>query len=861
MVKKIKKSPDKLNDIESGKLKFFLSRCNLLDVLGEKQLSLSWILYLITQKLKNSYSFLANQLCSVIKKPKDVTELLGNLDDFNKEFANELKNVLKRNPPDNVLINNSWKLVIEHVIDKPSELSKQKWENILARIERDEEIKDHLDDIVEYLRPRVVISKPDESKQNAQEIENLIETKFLSQWYVLTNKLMEILTKNTDTDTINELLSKLTVSLRKSLKIAVIAGKELNELYGTADSQIRSIAEHQIDETRIGFYTIARVIADCWEHLMKLDFNRAIEFVEEWRKSEFRLERRLALFASKNKSILEDIVIDQLMSLDVYDFLLASSSVEVFRLIEVRWPDFSQEQRDNIEGRILAFFTPEFTSEKYETNVKFLCFDLLGHMNRINLPLSKKSINFLKEIRDSYPDWELRDIEHAGFQYMYLSKELESNQISAELELRKWYNKCYEYPKKALAELKSKKIPRNTLIYFWSIFLLIAPKVQSQNEIDTILNAVEKFSSGLFSNLRLEISKWLAQSMMNIREEKIWEIFDRIAEKDILVTSLDQTKVGTIQECSTEFLAEILIQLVSQTPSKETVDPRVLDNLETLLERNKEPGHLFKVRLSTFLPRLFERFPDLMRKKIIPLFDWSKDVAKEFWLAQVGNEGLFTQDLFALVKSDFVQIIEQTELENDLFEFFVKQLVEMAISNKLCNIDFDITFPEIRKLLKNSGKKSLPLVAFELLDELHQVKAGDIPAHWTKVVGPVFSGIWPLDTKKQTANANDALIKLICDIKTKTAFLNACSTVSRFIQTSKSQSTMSIRTLADLGSRRVNFAPKQILDLLGCVIGEKPTKQYSELCILLSQIKKGDSRLEDSKEFQRISRLVSNIPH
>ena len=267
-----------------------------------------------------------------------------------------------------------------------------------------------------------------------------------------------------------------------------------------------------------------------------------------------------------------------------------------------------------------------------------------------------------------------------------------------------------------------------------------------------------------------------------------------------------------------------------------------------LLERTGDIGHSFKVRLSSFLPRLFEKLPELMSNEILPLFNWEKQ-GEEFWSAQVGNDGLLSQDLFSLLKTDFVQFIDQENLDSDLFEFFIKQLVKMAVSNQSCNVDFDIKFSEIRKLLRRAGERSLPIVASELLNELNRVAPSDRSAHWSKVVGPVFNGIWPLDTIKQTARANDSLIDMICKLKSKTVFLDAYSTVSRFVQTNKSQSTLSINTLAELGSRQINFAPKYILDLLSCVIGEKPVKQHRELSMLLTKIKKWNQDLRIQRNF------------
>ena len=902
MVDDIQINPYNLSKFEQERLIFFLSQSNLSDVLGQKNLTISWILFLITLKLKGTDNFLAGQLVSKVTKPSEVAELLKELDNlkeskklnyldvFSLGLIKELKKILKHNQFENELVNKFWQLLIQFIIDNSSELSEKNWENILLRIKQSHKVDDILDEVVEYLRPRLIIQKNySKDGQKVDKLESLILTDFRNQWFVVSDEFIQRWINSVDKATTYKLLQKLSGCLVKSLEIAVIAGEELKNEDGKIDIQVRSVAKHKLNTNRTGFFTIVRVIADVWRFFAVIDPNKARNFVNSWMESEYRLMRRLALFASAEKMVSEEIVCQILTNITSYEFFLASSSVEVYRLIDARWKDLSIEQREKIEKRIVSALNSEFVNTEHKELMDSLCFNLLGYLERIDPPLSDFLEVSLKTIKESHPEWEFFPKEYAGFHYRNYSENpepdlvdiedeesvnrfiigtIESGKINHWILERNWRNICIVYPLKTLRALIQQLDYGNYLTEFWSIFLSNVSDFQ-KFEIDQVLNSIEKFPVEIFDKLRIDIAQWLAVSIGAYTEidGKFWKIFNLIAEKDQSTIKIEPvrytyrlTNTPFIEKHSSVFLAEILIQIFSRIPVSDPVDSKILENLKLLLSIESQGGHPTRVKLAKFLPTLFNRFPDLVRKEIIPLFDWDNDKAEDFWMSQLGNEGLFSQELFELLKSDFVQISDQQKKVNSkLIVFFAKQLISMAVSNQSCNRPYAIDNSEIRKLLKDSGKYRLPIFANEFLNVLKDAQIGDRSTHWETIVGPVYKGIWPLDKELRTPKTSQLLIELICE--SKTAFRDAYSIVSRFIAKTEKQFTVAITHLSKLDDDCINNAPKEVLDLLDYSIGTKPKSQYFELKTLLNRIKETNPNLEDSMKFQRISRLVSRIPH
>ena len=285
--------PEDLSKFELERLTFFLRESNLSDLLLEKKLTISWILFLITLDLKDPNNFLTHQLVTKVNKPSEVAELLNELgklkdsknlsylDVFSSKFTNELVSILKVHQSENELVNKFWQILIQFVADNDFELSEKNWENILLRIKQNDKIDEILDEVVEYLRPRVMIQSNFVAEdQEIKKIEDLLFTDFQNQWFVVSDEFIQKWVNGANKTTTSKLLQKLSRCLERSLEIAVIAGEELKNRDGKIDSQVRSVAKHKLNTIRSGYFTIVRVIADVWKYLAVIDPDKASNYCE-----------------------------------------------------------------------------------------------------------------------------------------------------------------------------------------------------------------------------------------------------------------------------------------------------------------------------------------------------------------------------------------------------------------------------------------------------------------------------------------------------------------------------------------------------------------------------------------------------
>src|SRR6185295_19177634 len=73
---------------------------------------------------------------------------------------------------------------------------------------------------------------------------------------------------------------------------------------------------------------------------------------ERWRRSDFRLVRRIALFAAADPAVPSAAAANMLLEIPQGELFLTNSSVEVYRLIKARWNDFTVADQTKIGRRL-----------------------------------------------------------------------------------------------------------------------------------------------------------------------------------------------------------------------------------------------------------------------------------------------------------------------------------------------------------------------------------------------------------------------------------------------------------------------------------------------------------------------------
>ena len=160
-----------------------------------------------------------------------------------------------------------------------------------------------------------------------------------------------------------------------------------------------------------------QVTAELWLRLAHKAPQMALDFVQGWRASQYRLLRRLALFAGAHPIVAPQAAADILIETPSAELFLCGSSVEVCRLIRGRWNEFPLKKRQTIlrrlrEGPAQVAFRD---AAEVDSVIDRCRFDILGAMERDALDIGKKGVMLLRRIRARRPEWQMRPPEQAGF--------------------------------------------------------------------------------------------------------------------------------------------------------------------------------------------------------------------------------------------------------------------------------------------------------------------------------------------------------------------------------------------------------------------------------------------------------------
>jgi hypothetical protein len=306
------------------------------------------------------------------------------------------------------------------------------------------------------------------------------------------------------------------------------------------------------------------VLAELWTRLLRKDAALALPFVALWQQSEFRLVRRLALFAAADPAVPTSAAADVLRTLPLGELFLTNSAVEVFRLIRSRWAYFSAADREAIERRIAegppaGWFKEGSEKERLIDRARF---DLFGDMERAGVPLGRQARAVLEEVRTRWPQWELRPAEQAGFHIWtegasgivgdpaklggisddeLVSAAKEAADTAGFMEGDAWQTLCQTEPLRALRGLAAEADKGQWPAWAWRPFLRAAPKIEDPNASTAIAQLLLRWPLPSFNETADTASWWIDEKAAALDESLLWPLWDRIA--DVVTRAADEKEV------------------------------------------------------------------------------------------------------------------------------------------------------------------------------------------------------------------------------------------------------------------------------------------------------------------------------
>jgi hypothetical protein len=152
--------------------------------------------------------------------------------------------------------------------------------------------------------------------------------------------------------------------------------------------------------------------------------------------------------------------------------------------------------------------------------------------------------------------------------------------------------------------------------------------------------------------------------------------------------------------------------------------------------------------------------------------------------------------------------------------------------------------------LRRVGPTDLGSVGHRLAIEMAGAKPDEKLRTWRNVVGPVFTGIWPLDAELQSSTNSFTLVQIL--LATGNAFPEAADIVIPFIRAEDPQRHTSVFSISEADQVLYSSSPERMLDLLAAIVGDAPVRSVFELSKALERVRAVVPSLANTNKFQRL---------
>jgi hypothetical protein len=304
-------------------------------------------------------------------------------------------------------------------------------------------------------------------------------------------------------------------------------------------------------------------------------------------------------------------------------------------------------------------------------------------------------------------------------------------------------------------------------------------------------------------------------------------------------------------------LARVLVDLIANDPQLDSMRDEIVARLDRLMSAPSRAASLAKVRLAADVSVLHQRLPEWTEAKIVPLFDWKHDGARDYWSARKYAPIVGSPQLTALTKGFLLALFDQADVPADDKSTFAEWLVIMAMTNAFQQKDvYPIELIEIRSAMRKAGVQALSEVAHRLAVELGGGTPASQAERWRNIVGPVFKAVWPLDVELTSDMITFKLVQIL--VSTGDAIREAAGEILPFVRREARESGSTLFMLGDAPDHIFTLAADIVIELSLLLLGGE--LRVSELQ-WLRKIQERATRLRpqvaDTKAFRKLAELLA----
>ena len=262
-------------------------------------------------------------------------------------------------------------------------------------------------------------------------------------------------------------------------------------------------------------------------------------------------------------------------------------------------------------------------------------------------------------------------------------------------------------------------------------------------------------------------------------------------------------------------LAGALLELLSsRDPEKGGgIAPDLRARLEALLATTRPEGAKYgHLPIVAHLPYLYFVDAQWATENVVPLFDWSQEIAPDAWNAFL-HHPRFSPDLLDQLRGHLVEAVRRrTQLPDDARRALVELLGVLGVEVREW-IPADLQ----RELLRSLESSELAELAWRLR-YFAESDPGLASQRWREAIQPWFLRFWPKEVAKRSPEEAEPLAELV--LETGEAFEEATRSIGPFLVPMHDSRVPYL--LSSQRTEHLERSPDAVLDLLDRIVPQEP---------------------------------------
>jgi hypothetical protein len=577
----------------------------------------------------------------------------------------------------------------------------------------------------------------------------------------------------------------------------------LFESRDTTSWDVPSVAVHQQNAHRRGFYPITRALADLWHRFAAQDANQARALVQPWIGSPFLLARRLALFAFENAAFSPEEAAATISKLDDETFWSSDAQVEVMRLLVGRWAQFGDVDRFAIEARLrqgvprTSFRIDALeNAEEWNTIWEASVYRRLKRIEQTGRALTEASQALLAEICARRPTWQPSSGDRDDFQAWHewrwgpdgkpelLANITDDKLVQEAMRIQRerrldqgdvWRLFCSADPERALRGLGLEAENARWDSEAWRCLVLIAGEKGDVTFQLDVADPILRMPDGPLRELLPSVTWWLHKRRDVLVPTDVpggarfLRLWDRLADLTYNGEEKDADDAKGANDLLTEslnrpggILAWTLVDASSAPkPQRDSLlSPDLRPRFDRLATAAGRPGLLARVYLASVLAYFDAIDPTWTAHHLLPRLSWQHPEGLALWRSY-SHGAIGSARLFNALKPAILEAFERQQLSDREFEGLVSMLLSVGIWHQRGDApEYSLATAEIRRALTIGPASARQNVAWNLWRIMGDAEGDptDKASRWRHVLGPLFRDIWPLDARLRSKGTTRNLL-------------------------------------------------------------------------------------------------------